>query len=54
MMVDGGQITMCWHMANLKIFHRDKATVSEFMMALVNEFGRDIDNRHDQVPVEHN
>ena len=28
MMVDGGQITVCWHVDVLKISHRDEAIVS--------------------------
>ena len=39
MMVDGGQITVCWHVDDLKISHRDEAIVSEFAMALAKEFG---------------
>ena len=39
MMVTGGQITVCWYVDNLKISHRDKATVSEFTMVLADEFG---------------
>ena len=39
MMVGGGQITVCWHVDNLKISHRDQAIVSKFAMALSKEFG---------------
>ena len=39
MMVDGGQITVCWHVDDLNISHRDEAIVSEFAMALAKEFG---------------
>ena len=38
-MLDGGQITVCWHVDDLKISHRDEAIVSEFAMALAKEFG---------------
>ena len=38
-MVDGGQITLCWHVDDLKISHRDETLVSEFKMALAKEFG---------------
>ena len=30
---------MCWHVDDLKISHRDKAIVSEFVMAPAKEFG---------------
>ena len=30
---------MCWHVDDLKISHRDKAIVSEFVMTLAKEFG---------------
>ena len=40
MMVEGGQITVCWHVDDLKISHRNEAIVSEFAMALAKEFGR--------------
>ena len=39
MMVDEGQITVCWHVYDLKIPHRDEAIVSEFTMARADEFG---------------
>ena len=39
MMVGMSQITICWHVDNLKISHRDKAIVSEFTMVLADEFG---------------
>ena len=39
MMVNGGQITVCWHVDDLKISHRDEAMVNEFVMALADEFG---------------
>ena len=39
MMVDGGQITVCWHVGDLKMSHRGEAIVSEFAMALAKEFG---------------
>ena len=39
MMVDEGQITVCWHVDNLKMSLRDKTIVSEFKMALACEFG---------------
>ena len=39
MVVTGGQITACWHGDDLKISHRDEAIVSEFAMALADEFG---------------
>ena len=38
-LVNGGQNTVCWHVDDLKISHRDKAIVSEFAMALADEFG---------------
>ena len=38
MMGEGGQITVCWHVDDLEIPHRDEAIVSEFVIALVNEF----------------
>ena len=39
MMVDRGQITVCWHVDDLKIPHVDEATVREFPMELAKEFG---------------
>ena len=39
MVVDGGQITVCWYVDDLKISHRDETIVSEFVMALAKEFG---------------
>ena len=39
MMVGGGQITVCWHVDNLKISHRDEAMVRNFVMALADKFG---------------
>jgi hypothetical protein len=38
MMVEGGKITVCWHVDDLKISHRDKAIVSEFVIVLAREF----------------
>ena len=39
MMVDGGQITVFWHVDDLNISHRDKTIVSESVMAPVDESG---------------
>ena len=38
MMVDGGQLAVCWHVGNLKISYRDEAIVSEFTEAMAKEF----------------
>ena len=38
MMVEGGQLAVCWHVGDLKISHRDDAIVSGFAIALANEF----------------
>ena len=39
MMVNGGKITVCWHVNDLNISHRGKAIVSEFAMTLADESG---------------
>ena len=38
-MVEGGQITVCWRVDDLKIPHKDEAVMSELAMALAKEFG---------------
>ena len=35
-MVDGAQITMCWHVDDLKISHRDKEMVTAFAVDMAN------------------
>ena len=37
-MIDRGQVTVCWHMDDLKIAHKDKVIVNKFVMALADEF----------------
>ena len=38
-MVDGAQMTVCWHVDDLKISHRDEEIVSAFAVALSEEVG---------------
>ena len=38
-MVDGAQITVCWHVDDQKISHRDEEMVSEFAVELQNIYG---------------
>ena len=35
-MVDGAQITVCWHVDDLKISHRDKEMVTAFAVDMAN------------------
>ena len=37
-MVDGAQITICWHVDDLKISYRDDEMVSAFAIDLAEEF----------------
>ena len=38
-MVDGAQMTLCWHVDDLKIFHRDKEVVTAFAVEMANIYG---------------
>ena len=39
MMVNGAQITVCWHVENLKISHRDEEVVSAFTIQIAETYG---------------
>ena len=39
MMVNGAQITVCWHVDNLKISHRDEEVVSAFVIQTSKIYG---------------
>ena len=38
-MVDGAQMTVCWHVDDLKISHRDKEMVTAFEVEIINIYG---------------
>ena len=37
-MVDGSQMTVCWHVDDLKISHRDEEIVSAFAIEMAEDF----------------
>ena len=39
MMVNGAQITVCWHVDNLKISHRDDEVVRSFSIQIAEIYG---------------
>ena len=39
MMVNGAQITVCWHIDNLKISHRYEEVVSAFAIQIADTYG---------------
>ena len=40
-MVDGKQLTMAWHVDDLKVFHEKEEVLDEFVGMMQNEFGKD-------------
>ena len=38
-MIDGSQITICWHVDDLKVSHKDEDVVTAFAVAMGKEFG---------------
>ena len=38
-MVNGAQMTVCWHVDDLKISHRDEEVVSAFAIEMADMFG---------------
>ena len=38
-MIDGSQITVCWHVDDLKISHRDEEMVTAFTVNMANIYG---------------
>ena len=38
MMVNGAQITVCWHVEDLKISHRDEEVVSAFAIKIAETY----------------
>ena len=38
-MVDGAQMTVCWHVDDLKISHRDEEMVTAFAVEMANIYG---------------
>ena len=39
--INGTQITICWHVDDLKVSHKDEDVVTAFAVAMGKEFGSD-------------
>ena len=39
--VDGGQLTMAWHMDDMKVSHEKEEVLDEFIGMMEKEFGQD-------------